>query len=127
MEPQGGDSGIGASEPVPFAEGDFLEAEDPRDILDALGVDPRVADVLREVKSPDVRAAATLLGVILSQGGSEGGRASEEMRIHGEEPEPEEMVEVRVTAVDEAKAFAKDPRPNFSHMTYRIRSSITLL
>lgn len=122
VEPQGGDSGIGASEPVPFAEGDFLETADPRDILDALGVDPQVADVLWEVESPDVRVAATLLGVILSQGGGEGGRLPEEMRMHGEESEPEEMLEVRVTAVDQAKAFTKDPRPNCSHTTYAPRS-----
>lgn len=112
MEPRGGDSGIGASEPVPFADGDFLESADPRDILGALGVNPRVADVLREVESLDVRAAATLFGVILSQGG--GGEGT---RMPGEELEPEE-VEERVTAVNEAKAFAINPRPAFSPETY---------
>ncbi|KAI8559987.1 hypothetical protein RHMOL_Rhmol04G0219800 [Rhododendron molle] len=112
VDPRGRDSGIEAFEPVPLAEGDFLETADPRDILDALGVDQRTVDVLGEVRSPDMRAAAALLGVILSQGGSEGVRMSEGS------PEPEEMMEKRVTAVEEAKAFAKNACLAFSPETY---------
>lgn len=63
VEPRGGDCGIGASQPVPLEEGDFLESADPRDILDAPGVDPSAADVLKGADSPDAMAAATPLGL----------------------------------------------------------------
>lgn len=43
VEPRGGNSGIGASEPVPFVAGDFLESADAGDILDTHGVDPSAA------------------------------------------------------------------------------------
>ncbi|KAF7153233.1 hypothetical protein RHSIM_Rhsim01G0151300 [Rhododendron simsii] len=112
VELRSGASGIGASEPVPLVEGDFLERADTLYILGALGVDLSATDVLRGVGSPDARVAATLLGVILSQGGSEGERVPEG------ESEPEEMVKVWMTAMDEAKAFARESRPPFSPETY---------
>ncbi|KAI8534470.1 hypothetical protein RHMOL_Rhmol10G0092400 [Rhododendron molle] len=86
VKPRGADSEIGASEPIPFTAGDFLEFANPLDILDALGVDPSAADELRGVRSPDVRAAATLLGVILSQGG-------DETRAHEGDHEPKMVAE----------------------------------
>lgn len=86
--------------------------------MDALGVDPRAADVLREVESPDVRAVATLLGVILSQGGSGDADAHEGERISREEPEAGGVVEERVAAVNEAKVFATNRRLEFSPETY---------
>ncbi|KAI8572217.1 hypothetical protein RHMOL_Rhmol01G0181000 [Rhododendron molle] len=45
VEPRGGDSGIGASHPVPFMEGDFLDTARPRDILEALGLDAGGSDL----------------------------------------------------------------------------------
>lgn len=95
MEPRGGDSGIGASDPIPLEEGDFLERADSLDILGALGVDASTADVLRGVGSPDVRVAATLLGALLSQ-------SNEGARMLEGGPELDEVVEERVTAVEEA-------------------------
>ncbi|KAF7148830.1 hypothetical protein RHSIM_Rhsim03G0182400 [Rhododendron simsii] len=102
-EPRSGDGGIGASEPVPFGEGDFLESANPRDILGALGVD-----------SPDVQAAATLLRVILSQDEGSAFGAEESEEIPEEMPESETVVEERLTALNEAKAFATAARPEFS-------------
>ncbi|KAI8538339.1 hypothetical protein RHMOL_Rhmol09G0095000 [Rhododendron molle] len=52
VEPWGGDSGIGASHPVPFMEGDFLDSARPRDILDALGLDAEITAVLRSARTP---------------------------------------------------------------------------
>lgn len=76
-----------------------MESADPRDILDALGIDPSAADVRRGVGSTEERVAATLLGVLMIQGdGKE--------RMPKGEPEPEEVVEERVRAMEEAKAFA---------------------
>lgn len=63
VELRGGDSGIGASQPVPLEEGEFLESAYPRDILDTPRVNPSAADVLRGADSPDVMVAATLLGL----------------------------------------------------------------
>ncbi|XP_058209966.1 uncharacterized protein LOC131322608 [Rhododendron vialii] len=113
VEPRNEDAGIGASQPIPLVDGDFLESTDPRDILDALSVNSRTLKVLGEVGSSYVRAAATLLGVILSQGGSE------RVRMPKGGPESEEVVVVeRVAAVEEAKAFGRETRPTFSPQTY---------
>ncbi|KAF7149338.1 hypothetical protein RHSIM_Rhsim03G0096700 [Rhododendron simsii] len=84
VESKSGDGGIGASEPVPFAEGYFLESAGPQDILG----DGSVA------------------------GAHEGGEIPEEML------EPETVVEERLTAVNEEKAFAAAARPEFSPETY---------
>ncbi|KAF7133472.1 hypothetical protein RHSIM_Rhsim09G0076100 [Rhododendron simsii] len=112
VEPRSGDSGISTSEPVTLVAGDFLETADPLDILEALGVDPSAADVLRGVGSLDARAVAMLMGVLPSQVGSE-------TRVPEGGLEPEEMVaEERVTAVEEAKPFARESRPTISPKTY---------
>ncbi|KAF7148732.1 hypothetical protein RHSIM_Rhsim03G0101900 [Rhododendron simsii] len=110
VEPRSGDGRIGASEPVPFAEGDFLESANPRDILGVLGVD-----------SPNVQAVATLLRVILSrdEGSTFGAREGEE--IPEEMPESETVVEERVTAVDEARACTGETHPPFLSETYSPR------
>lgn len=71
-------------------------------------------DILRGVGSPEERVAATLLSALMTQG--DGG-----VRMPEGEPEPEEVVEERVTALAEAKAFAKNPRPAFSPETYAPR------
>ncbi|XP_058216796.1 uncharacterized protein LOC131327668 [Rhododendron vialii] len=70
LEPRSGDRGIGSSRPVPFADGDFLEDTEPRDVLDAFGVDSGVATVLRDTSTPEDRASELLLGALLSEAGS---------------------------------------------------------
>ncbi|KAI8538200.1 hypothetical protein RHMOL_Rhmol09G0084200 [Rhododendron molle] len=97
IEPRVGDSGIGASHPVPFTEGDFLDSARPQDILDALGV-------------------------LLSGAGTAANRGSPEMADLGaEEPEEEMVIEERITAADEAKADLATARPGFESGTYAPR------
>ncbi|XP_058198435.1 uncharacterized protein LOC131313955 [Rhododendron vialii] len=102
LEPRSGDNGIGASRPVPFADGDFLEDAEPRDILDAFGLDSGVAAVLRDASMPEDRASALLLGALLS-GASSGTPevvVPEVEELGGDRVDAEVAVEVRVTAVD---------------------------
>ncbi|XP_058208136.1 uncharacterized protein LOC131321146 [Rhododendron vialii] len=122
LEPRSGDSGIGSSRPVPFADGDFLKDAEPRDVLDAFGVDSGVAAVLRDTSTPEDRASALLLGALLSGAGSGTPKVVvpvvEELR--GNRVDAEAAAEVRVTAVDEAKSYLEE-RPEFTPATYAPR------
>ncbi|XP_058185807.1 uncharacterized protein LOC131303032 [Rhododendron vialii] len=127
LEPRNGDSGIGASRPVPFVDGDFLEDAEPRDILDTFGLDPGVAAVLRDASTPEDRASALLLGALLSGAGSGTPEVvvPEVEELGGDRVDAEAAVEVRVTAVDEAKAYLEErraylagERPEFTLATY---------
>ncbi|KAI8571125.1 hypothetical protein RHMOL_Rhmol01G0094000 [Rhododendron molle] len=52
-ESRGGNSGIGASRPVPLTEGDFLDTARPQDILDALGLDAGIREVPRGARNTE--------------------------------------------------------------------------
>ncbi|KAI8530380.1 hypothetical protein RHMOL_Rhmol11G0053700 [Rhododendron molle] len=124
VEPRGGDSGIGASHPVPFTEGDFLDTARPRDILDALGLDAGITEVLRGVRTTEDQTSSLLLGALLSGAGTTAADTGlPEMDDLGmDEPEGEAvMVEERVTAADESKAYLASERPGFAPETYAPR------
>jgi hypothetical protein len=122
-------------------EGDFLESAGPRDILDALGLEPGVEAVLRSAQTPEEQMSALLLGAFLSGAGASdtGGLGTEseteeelrveqegELRAEAEEPEAEVVAEVRVTAVEEVQAYLRaeqrahlaGERPEFTPATY---------
>ncbi|KAI8572032.1 hypothetical protein RHMOL_Rhmol01G0167500 [Rhododendron molle] len=79
VEPRVEDSGIGASHPVPFTEGGFLDTARPRDILDALGLDAGIREVLRGARTPKDQTSALLLGAMLSGAGTAVDMGSPEM------------------------------------------------
>ncbi|KAI8542781.1 hypothetical protein RHMOL_Rhmol08G0166600 [Rhododendron molle] len=123
VEPRVGDSGIGASGPVPFAEGDFLDTARPQDILDVLGLDVGVREVLMGARTPEDQASALLLGALLSgagvSGAGEHGVGTEmEGEVEEREPEAEVVIEERVTAAAKAKAYLGRARPGFTAGTY---------
>ncbi|KAI8568016.1 hypothetical protein RHMOL_Rhmol02G0165800 [Rhododendron molle] len=124
VEPRGGDSGIGASHPVPFVEGDFLDSVGSRDILDALGLDAGIAAVLRGARTLEDQTSTLLLGALLSSAGvtasGMGSPEIAEMRV--EELEQEAVVEERVTVVGEVKAYLEGEHPGFAPATYAPRS-----
>ncbi|KAI8571319.1 hypothetical protein RHMOL_Rhmol01G0110400 [Rhododendron molle] len=70
LESRGGDSGIGASRPVPFEAGDFLDSAGPRDVMDAFRLEPEVEAVLRGARTLEDRTSALLLGALLSGAGA---------------------------------------------------------
>ncbi|KAI8550636.1 hypothetical protein RHMOL_Rhmol06G0122400 [Rhododendron molle] len=119
-EPKVGDSGIGASRAVPFAEGDFLDSTRPWDILDALGLDARITEVLRGARMTKDQASALLLGALLSGTGATSADmgSPETDAMGGEELEEEVVVDERVTAAAEAKAYLARVRPGFVPKTY---------
>ncbi|XP_058216838.1 uncharacterized protein LOC131327716 [Rhododendron vialii] len=130
LEPRSGDSGIGSSRPVPFADGDFLEDVEPRDVLDALGLDSVVAAVLKDASTPEDRASASLLGALLSGAGSGAQKVvvPEAEALGGDRVAAEVAAEVRVTAVNEAKAYLEGrggylarEGPEFTPATYAPR------
>ncbi|KAI8550394.1 hypothetical protein RHMOL_Rhmol06G0102800 [Rhododendron molle] len=123
VEPRGGDSGIGASHPVPFVEGDFLDSARPRDILDALGLDATITEMLRGARTTEDQASALLLGALLSgAGGTTADTGSPEAdAMGGEELDEEAVVEERVTAAAGAKAYLASARPGFVPKTYAPR------
>ncbi|KAI8571745.1 hypothetical protein RHMOL_Rhmol01G0142600 [Rhododendron molle] len=120
VESMVGDSGIGASHPVPFTKGDFLDIARPQDILDALGLDAGVREVLRGARATEDQTSVLLLGALLSGAGmTAADMGSPEMDDLGAEgPKEEVAVEERVTAADEAKAYLASARPGFVSETY---------
>ncbi|KAI8572048.1 hypothetical protein RHMOL_Rhmol01G0168000 [Rhododendron molle] len=122
-EPRGGDGGIGASRPVPFTEGDFLDSARPRDILDVLGLDAGMTKVLRGGKTMEDQASVLLLGALLSGAGTTaadtGSPETDDLGLG--EPEEEVVIEERVTAAAEAKAYLASARPGFARDTYAPR------
>ncbi|XP_058217451.1 protein MAINTENANCE OF MERISTEMS-like [Rhododendron vialii] len=130
LEPRSGDSGIGSSRHVPFADGDFLEDAERRDVLDALGLDFVVAAVLRDASTPEDRASASLLGDLLSEAGSGAQEVvvPEAEALGGDRVDDKAAAEVRVIAVDEAKAYLEEwqaylakERPEFTPAAYAPR------
>lgn len=128
VEPRSGDSGIGASRPIPFEVGDFLDSTGPRDILDALGLDYDIAAVLRDTRMPEDHTSALLLGALLSGEGRSGSETAvhevEEPEVGGMDtkgPKPEAVAEERVTVVDEVRAYLAGEHPGFALGIYAPR------
>ncbi|KAI8555125.1 hypothetical protein RHMOL_Rhmol05G0149900 [Rhododendron molle] len=119
VEPRVGDSGIGASHPVPFTEGDFLDTARPRDILDTLGLDAGIREVLRGAQTPEDQTSALLLEAMLSDAGTAADTGSPEMPDLGQGEVV--VIEERVTAAAEAKAYLASARPGFESGTYTPR------
>ncbi|KAI8559157.1 hypothetical protein RHMOL_Rhmol04G0151600 [Rhododendron molle] len=117
---RGGDNGIGASGPVPLTEGDFLDTARPQDILDALGLDAGIRKVLRGARNTEDQTPALLLEALLSGAGvTAADTGSPEVADLGQEEEV--VIEERVTAAAEAKAFLARARPGFTPDTYAPR------
>ncbi|KAI8535485.1 hypothetical protein RHMOL_Rhmol10G0178200 [Rhododendron molle] len=113
VELRGRSSGIGASHPVPFVEGDFWDSARPRDILDALGLNAEITEVLRGARTPEDPTSVLLLGALLrGTRATAADMGSPEMDDMGEEePKGETAVEEWVTALAEAKAYLAGKRP----------------
>ncbi|XP_058202867.1 uncharacterized protein LOC131317326 [Rhododendron vialii] len=103
------------------------EGVEPRGVLDVLGLDSAVAAVLRDASTPEDRASASLLGALLSGAGSDAQEVvvPEAKELGGDRVDAEAAAEVRVTAVDEAKAYLEERRtylareqPEFTPATY---------
>ncbi|KAI8542712.1 hypothetical protein RHMOL_Rhmol08G0160400 [Rhododendron molle] len=125
VEPRGEDSGIGASQPVPFEARDFSDSAEPRDVIDAFRLEPDVEAVLRGARTLEDRTSVLLLEALLSgAGASDTGGLGVEFEMEeqeAEEQEPEVVAEQRVTTVDEVKAYLKGERSGFTIATYAPR------